>query len=153
MTINTEPLVKVIEAWRELNVERVEALAALTPPEGGDLRGTPDLWKQLERVNDLELFRLRDIAGEAMQLVDEIEAHNRTAKAAEADGVWVVQVEWRGDEPGDYAGWVSVHTTEAGARAMLERRADEYDLDLSAIDDGEDRSGSTYSLSKLPVQE
>lgn len=149
MTINTEPLVKVIEAWRELNAERVEALAALTPP-GGDL---VDLWKQLERVNDLELFRLRDIAGEAMQLVDEVAAHNRTAKAAEADGVWVVQVEWRGDEPGDYAGWVSVHTTEAGARAMLERRADEYDLDLSAIDDGEDRSGSTYSLSKLPVQE
>ena len=67
--------------------------------------------------------------------------------------VWVVQLDWYGPEPDDYAGWISVHRTEAGAQKRLEQRAAEFDLDLAAIDSGEDTSGSTYSKSYLTLED
>jgi hypothetical protein len=67
--------------------------------------------------------------------------------------VWVVQIDWYGPTPGDYAGWISVHKTLEGARARLEKRAAEYELDLAAIDSGEDTSGSTYGISHLGIED
>lgn len=70
-----------------------------------------------------------------------------------SDKVWVVELDWHGPEAGDYAGWVSVHRTERGARERLELRATEYELDLAAIDSGDDASGSTYSISHLELED
>jgi hypothetical protein len=86
--------------------------------------------------------------------------------------VWVIEVEWYSPVPGDvagvtkrqrqfprtlrcgdYAGWTSVHRTEAGAQKHLESRAAEYGLDLTKIDSGEDTSGSTYSKSFLALED
>lgn len=132
MTVDTTPLEKTIEAWRELNASRVEAL------------GNDSMTEVVELDHD-EVFRLRDIAGEAMQLVDEL-------KIGEPQQVWVSSLEAHGPDGGDYSGWVSVHSTEAGARKVLESRAAEWGLDLEAIDSGEDQSGSTYMLCRLPVR-
>jgi hypothetical protein len=67
--------------------------------------------------------------------------------------VWVVEIEWYGPEGGDYAGWTSVHRTEAGADKRLQERAAEMGLDLAAIDQGIDDSGSTYSKSFLALED
>jgi hypothetical protein len=82
----------------------------------------------------------------------------RTGKLERGDDamterVWVVTVEWYGPEPGDYAGWTSVHRTESGADTRLRERADEMGLDLAAIDSGDDDSGSTYSTSHLELED
>lgn len=73
--------------------------------------------------------------------------------AKAVDKVIVVEVEWHGPEPGDYAGWVSVHRTEQGAQRRLNQLAVQYGLDLRAIDVGDDTSGSTYSKSYLTLED
>lgn len=74
MTVNTTPLKGTIQAWRDLNAERVTLLSEMPIDLEGQRGGTVDQWHKLHDLDTQELFRLRDIAGEAMQLVDEIEA-------------------------------------------------------------------------------
>jgi hypothetical protein len=69
------------------------------------------------------------------------------------DKVWVVQVEWYGPEGGDYAGWTSVHRTYEGAEAQMLSRCEEYGIDLDAVDQGIDESGSYGSMELLELQE
>ncbi len=88
------------------------------------------------------------------KITDEGKQPADSTKLADAkDKVIVVDVEWYGVHPGDYAGWTSVHRTEAGAQKRLEARAKEMGLDLAAIDDGTDTSGSTYSKSYLTLED
>jgi len=58
--LNTGPLKSAIEAWRDMNDKRAMSMKS------------PDA-QQVKDINDQELYLLRDIAGEAMQLLDEID--------------------------------------------------------------------------------
>jgi len=73
MTVNTTPLKNTIQAWRDLNAERVALLAEMPLDEEGQRSGSVEQWEKLNELDAQELYRLRDIAGEAMQLVDELE--------------------------------------------------------------------------------
>lgn len=79
MTVDTVPLKNTIDAWRALNAERVTLLGEMGTDDQGQRKGTPDQWEKLNEFDAKELFCLRDIAGEAMQLVDEIEMERQTA--------------------------------------------------------------------------
>ena len=62
--------------------------------------------------------------------------------------VWVIEL----FSARDNISWTSVHKTRAGAQQELQTKAAQYGLNLSAIDDGTDLSGATYSCSLLPIQ-
>ena len=58
--LNIGPLRSAIGAWRDMNDKRAMSMKS------------PDA-QQVKDINDQELYLLRDIAGEAMQLLDEID--------------------------------------------------------------------------------
>jgi hypothetical protein len=130
-----------------LNTERTEALAN-TDDDG-----------ILARLNNDELFRLRDIAGEAMQLVDELKQSNPSEVTTDAylyedqqpikipeQQVWVAEL-----RAGDGTGWMGLYRTPEGANKALETQAAAWGLDLATIDAGDNTDGSTYMLAVLPV--
>jgi hypothetical protein len=68
MTIDTTDLEQTLDAWRELNAKRAEAMGRALDDEDSDAETA------VKQFNERELFRLRDIAGEAMALVDRVKA-------------------------------------------------------------------------------
>ena len=73
MTVDTTPLKNTIKAWRDLNAERSTLLSEMPYDDEGSRSGSVEQWSKLNELDAQELYRLRDIAGEAMQLVDELE--------------------------------------------------------------------------------
>jgi hypothetical protein len=111
-----------------------------------------DAESEVKRLSESELFLLRDIAGEAMDLLDKMQYRqamvDNDAMGTPPEPLRVHIAELCDGE----IGWLSVHYTPDGAQAALNRQAAEWGIDLQAIDDGEGEDGETYGLSVITVE-